>query len=97
MLGKEQRHLHSRILTNALFDDVLPVLKDDPRFPERADDQTNEGRHNDRMRIWQLFVHENPLLIQAFFAPLAESIAFDRVERRHNPDHEVIFRWSNEV
>jgi hypothetical protein len=38
LLGKEQRHLHSRILTNALLDDVLPVLKDDPRFPERADD-----------------------------------------------------------
>jgi hypothetical protein len=96
MLARERRHLHYPIITSALLDDVLPTLKDDPWFPERVDYKTNEAQHSDRMRIWQGFVDENPPVVHLFFAPLAESIALNIVERMHNPGHEVLFRWANE-
>ena len=94
-----QKHLHERILSSALVDDIMiGEWRKRPTYPKRTagfdHEPSRKGTETkDRIEVWRTYVNDELYISTWFMAPLAESIDWVKIRKTGTSNHRTLFHW----
>jgi hypothetical protein len=94
LLSKEQKQLHSRVLSKPLDLDIIPSWKKRNGYPKPHDPaKTTPEEDEKRLQFFMTAAREDAFAPTRFFAPLEESIDWKIIVLQKTPDDQQAFEW----